>query len=377
MKQDVLGYYEALNANYYTDISLIKANYRELAKYWHPDINQSEEAVEKFQLISEAWNVISDESKREDYNLLSAVYEKHDYPDIDSIIPFLDGMTDIRAIKLEKVLGLGIKYKINNKLEICDYKQAIKFNFKTAVQNWLLGWWNWNAFFKNIAALQNNWKFPVSKSESLRIFIHNIVAYKKAGKLSLAVASAVRALEFADDSLKEDLQKFICEQNIKVAKPKKWNLQNLRLVQLFVPIVFFVLLLFPFGSHYVTEGEIWNLFAKKKEINYYQEVDFGNDTKGVDDIVVAKVLNFPIDKKDARYLYHLKKDTDVMHGPSEDFDLLERLNANVTVRLTGKTPDNMWYRIMIDSGEMGFVRINDLERGIGEEIPFGSKIFEE
>ena len=374
MKRDVLGYYEALNADYYTDISVIKANYRELAKHWHPDINQSEEAVEKFQLISEAWDVISDESKREDYNLLSAVYEKQNYPDFDNIVPFADGVADIRAVKLEKVFGMGLKYKLNNKLEVCDYKQAVRINFKVAAQNWLLGWWNWTSFIKNISALQNNWKFPFSKPESLRVFIHNIVAYKKAGKINLAVASAVRALEFADGQLKE---KFICNQNIKVTKPQKWNLQNLRLVQLFMPVMLLLLILFPFGTHYMTEGEIWDWFAKKKEINYYQEVNFGNDATGVDDMVVAKVLNFPIDKKDVRYLYHLKSDTDVMHGPNEDFDLLKRLKENTTVRLTGKTPDNMWYRIMIDNGEMGFVRINTLEKGIGTEIPFGSKIFEE
>ncbi|MBR6663983.1 MAG: DnaJ domain-containing protein, partial [Alphaproteobacteria bacterium] len=202
MKRDVLGYYEALNADYYTDISVIKANYRELAKHWHPDINQSEEAVEKFQLISEAWDVISDESKREDYNLLSAVYEKQNYPDFDNIVPFADGVADIRAVKLEKVFGMGLKYKLNNKLEVCDYKQAVRINFKVAAQNWLLGWWNWTSFIKNISALQNNWKFPFSKPESLRVFIHNIVAYKKAGKINLAVASAVRALEFADGQLK-------------------------------------------------------------------------------------------------------------------------------------------------------------------------------
>ena len=73
----------------------------------------------------------------------------------------------------------------------------------------------------------------------------------------------------------------------------------------------------------------------------------------------------------------MKSDTDVMHGPNEDFDLLKRLKKNTTVRLTGKTPDNMWYRIMVDNGEMGFVRVNTLEKGIGTEIPFGSKIFEE
>ena len=65
-----------------------------------------------------------------------------------------------------------------------------------------------------------------------------------------------------------------------------------------------------------------------------------------------------------------------MYGPGDDFDIIKTLPANTTVRLTGKSPDNVWARIMIDNGEMGFVYLDTIERGIGKEIPFGSKIFE-
>jgi curved DNA-binding protein CbpA len=47
----------------------IKANYRRLAMKWHPDRNGgSREAEERFKLISEAYAVLSDESKRRDYD---------------------------------------------------------------------------------------------------------------------------------------------------------------------------------------------------------------------------------------------------------------------------------------------------------------------
>ena len=42
----------------------------------------------------------------------------------------------------------------------------------------------------------------------------------------------------------------------------------------------------------------------------------------------------------------------------------------------GLTPDNVWARIMIDNGEMGFVRFKVIKQGRGDEIPFGSKIIE-
>jgi hypothetical protein len=47
----------------------IKANYRRLAMKWHPDRNSgSRESEERFKLISEAYAVLSDESKRRGYD---------------------------------------------------------------------------------------------------------------------------------------------------------------------------------------------------------------------------------------------------------------------------------------------------------------------
>ena len=86
-------------------------------------------------------------------------------------------------------------------------------------------------------------------------------------------------------------------------------------------------------------------------------------------------MSIPVDKSDISKLYHLQTAAKVMYGPGEDFDVLKELPAQTTVRLTGKTPDNAWSRVMIDNGEMGFVRGEVLEQGIGAEIPYGSEIF--
>ena len=221
-----------------------------------------------------------------------------------------------------------------------------------------------------------DWRQPISEAESLRILVHNVVAYQQLKQPQLAVACAVNALAYADKHGQDLLQNFIQWQNLRVAKPKVWNLLGLKAVQLVVPLVLALAALLPAGSGYVTESELWSWFGKKQEINYYQEVNFGAKGRSVDDVVVGKILNIPVDKNDISKLYHLKSSALIMYAPGDDFDVLKELPAKTTVRLTGRSPDGVWSRIMIDNGEMGFVRTDVLSQGIGAEIPYGSQIFQ-
>lgn len=373
---DALGYYRLLEVSENADSDTIKSSYRELAKFWHPDRNSAPEAIEKFQKLSEAWGVLEDADSRLRYDLLSLVYTAGNYPDLENIRPYADGKADIRALNLHQVRGLLWKCRSNTVLNVYTYKDALSARLRNAAANWLLGWWNPQAFIKNIQALAADWRHPISEAESLRILIHNAVAYQLGGNRQLATAAAVRALVYADAGGRELLQKFIQKQNQRVAKPQIWNLPMLKAVQLLVPVVLVLAALAPVGSGYVTESELWSWLGKKSEIDYYQEVNFGARGSSVDDVVVGKILNIPVDRSDVSKLYHLKNSAKVMYAPGDDFDVLKELAAFVTVRLTGRSPDGVWSRIMLDNGEMGFVRTENLERGIGAEIPYGSEIFQ-
>ena len=72
---------------------------------------------------------------------------------------------------------------------------------------------------------------------------------------------------------------------------------------------------------------------------------------------------------------HLRENSLHLYGPSDDFDVLAVLKPRQTVRLTGYTPDQVWYRVQTDNGEMGFVRSEFLKKGIGRKIPDGSKVY--
>jgi molecular chaperone DnaJ len=63
-------YYEVLGVSRSASKDEIKDAYRKLAMQFHPDRNKSPEAEEKFKEISEAYAVLSDDEKRQQYNTL-------------------------------------------------------------------------------------------------------------------------------------------------------------------------------------------------------------------------------------------------------------------------------------------------------------------
>ena len=68
-------YYEILGVSRDADNSAIKSAYRKLARKYHPDVNKTKEAEEKFKDINEAYEVLSDKAKRQRYDSLGANWQ--------------------------------------------------------------------------------------------------------------------------------------------------------------------------------------------------------------------------------------------------------------------------------------------------------------
>lgn len=375
MIYDALGYYKILDADYFTDDKIIKSNYLQKAKFWHPDHNTNEKALENFQKISVAYNILKNKKTKTIYNLLSLIYDEKNFPDIETLKSYksADGSENpflrvVNLIKFEKKTFK--KEKI-----IGSFSDLKKYVEKYTYNNWFYGWLK---PAENIKALKFNYKkiYP-ERDDNFKMLIHNTATYFYQDKIELAYISAKESNEFASENQKQIIYDFIKQlPEIKYNKEffdfeylRKIQLKYLNKIILFCAIFMIVCLSF-------ISFNIFN-FVKNKQtdsIDYYKEIHFNSGKKIVDDMALSQIFNIPINLNDDKKLFNIKSVTNIMYGPSENFDILTKSVKNQTVRITGYTPDKKWYRIMLDNGDMGFVKKEFLVKGIGNPIPDRSKI---
>ncbi len=378
---DPLGYYRCLNADYNTDEKILKINYREKAKFWHPDHNKAENALEEFQKISIAYEILKDVKTRTLYNLLALAYDAATFPDMKSLKLYKAANGDenpfLRVFNLQKIVWNKLPEIKEEKL-IGTFKDAQKFISNVTRHNWLKGWWSPTGAKLTVKALKNNfYNIGQNTADNFKMLIHNAAVYYDIGKTDKAKLSALQALEYATAEQKALLLPFIeLLPPVNTAIPQ-WNYQELKKIQLKIPlavgtgaILAAVIAVAPLLLQLVPEK-----YTEDDKIAYYRQVKFNTGAKTVDDVVVSKIFNIPVDTSDTKQLFHLKSSADIMYGPSEEFDVLTTGKCGQTVRVTGYSPDEEWFRVMLDNGEMGFIKKQYLKKGIGAEIPTGSKIY--
>jgi curved DNA-binding protein len=76
--QDIPNYYELLGVKRDASADEIKQSFRQLARKYHPDLNPGDKSAEdKFKDISEAYEILSDRSKRSQYDKFTGFWSKN------------------------------------------------------------------------------------------------------------------------------------------------------------------------------------------------------------------------------------------------------------------------------------------------------------
>lgn len=67
---ELKDYYAIMGVKPTDDLKTIKTAYRRLARKYHPDVSQETDAEARFKEVAEAWEVLSDEQRRSEYDTL-------------------------------------------------------------------------------------------------------------------------------------------------------------------------------------------------------------------------------------------------------------------------------------------------------------------
>ncbi len=374
---DALGYYAALEVHPSADSSVIKRQYYEKAKYWHPDHNENPRALEMFQKVSVAYDVLKDEKLRMEYDLLSCVYGESDFPALGSLKIYKNQSgKDDKALRVLRQITVK-KGNSRESKDICNIREACNMVLSTSINNWLLGWWGKSGFAITKKAIKFNLKeVSADNYDNLKLLIHNAVAYEQENNIEMAwiYAKQAEALAANNEYLRQRIATFADKlgfQPKKTVKIPRWNSAELVRRQYLFPIFLVLCLVMSVLMLFAGQGI---LSLKSSEKGYYEERVLSGRLVATD-MVENKIMKTDSDAMSKEYLVHLTQNCTIYNGPDVRYSPMVEGKANQTVRITGYTPDKSWYQIMLDNGEMGYIEKNKTQKGIGDPVPFGSHVY--
>lgn len=129
---DTKGYYRLFGITANASQSEIKIAYRKKAHELHPDKNIDKDATQKFQELSEAYNVLSDPEKKKaydsnEYGIRIVIRESEPKPDVD-IYKYNTNVDSLRCDCLDWLLSRA-KFKNNDPRRLCKHLIA-KFDLR-------------------------------------------------------------------------------------------------------------------------------------------------------------------------------------------------------------------------------------------------------
>ena len=383
---DALGYYAVLEVNPADDAGLIKRQYYQMAKFWHPDHNEQPNALEIFQKVSVAYDVLKEPQSRLQYDLLSAIYTAAEFPTLGSLKIYKNqsGRDDaaLRVLKQRLVKADFKKCTVEERKDICNFREAAALVLNTSIANWLKGWWAKDGVQKTLSALKFNYRSVYATDfDNLKLLVHNAVAYQQENNTQMAWIYAEQAKILAqvqgNFALQTLLNDFIVRLNFKPQKTVKlprWQARELKVRQWFMPMVIALAVAALAISGLAMSG---NFGFLQHSSSYYEEREFSNGALMPYDMIDSKILKVDSDIESKENLYHFRRPCPIYYGPDGRYDKMTGGAENQTVRVVGWTADKKWYKIRIDNGETGFVHYSHVKEGMGKPVPPRSKVYRE
>ena len=203
-KRDPKGYYALLGVLPSASTSEIKDAFRRKAMELHPDRNPSQEATRQFQLLNEAYAVLSEPSSRAQYDTIALSAEQATHDAKQTVDPVVCSCCGIVSAQPRYYIFYEVKSFIvqTTKSAVqgifcssCAEKKAIMASAST----WFLGWWcfPWGPIY-TVQAIYTNLIGGLRPPEiNARLVAHQALFFGLQGKIGLARAVALDALALA------------------------------------------------------------------------------------------------------------------------------------------------------------------------------------
>lgn len=206
--QDPRGYYRVLGVKPGADAAEIKAAFRRKAMELHPDRNDEPGATEQFQLLNEAYGVLSNPEARAQYDTMSldarpktserqAAAEEPLEPVVCSCCGKVTAQPRYVIFFAVKSFILVTSRSATQGIfcSVCAEKKALKASAIT----WVLGWWGipWGPIYSIHAIFTNLFGGKRPANINARLTMYQAWAFACLGKVDIARAIALDAMEFA------------------------------------------------------------------------------------------------------------------------------------------------------------------------------------
>lgn len=347
MSKDAKGFYALLGVPENADGDEIKAAYRRLVKIYHPDRNQEDGATEKYLRLNEAYRVLSNPEARKAY----------DRPRTgnDGFVPC--HVCGIHAKQPRYILfDEGGVFRSGVFCRPCASKQQLR----SALTNWR------HIFFhpwRTIKALRNNLAVGEKPFDgNVEILMQNAAAFRCENRPDLARFLAVQAKSFAQTSAQRaGIDAFLSAlpDTPKRQDDDYWKIRWTDVLRVYFPL---------FAAVIVASAVIFTPTLRQAAVRL-QVFD-------VADYKYLPVMPIKVNPSDETLLFHTEAlQTPAYQAPCKDCGIVEMLEEQTTLRITGTLFQSEWVQVMTPHGKIVFVKIDDLKKGRGSKpLPYHSKI---